>query len=126
MFESFMAVPLHFTVEFLGFLMTAGAAALVLTRPSLIPGEPFNRVTAGLGFAVLAAAQVAHGGAFAVGEIDGTTDGAEFLVAARGLGYALLLIAVVGGLRAAPAVGAALALREPLLLVPAGAAALLA
>jgi two-component system sensor histidine kinase VicK len=126
MFESFMAVPLHFTVEFLGFLMTAGAAALVLSRPSLIPGEGFNRVTAALGFAVLAAAQVAHGGAFAVGEIDGTTDGAEFLVAARGLGYALLLIAVVGGLRAAPSVGAAFALREPLLLVPAGAAALLA
>ncbi|HEV2756612.1 MAG TPA: ATP-binding protein [Actinomycetota bacterium] len=126
MFESFMAVPLHFTVEFLGFLMTAGAAALVLSRPSLIPGEPFNRATAALGFAVLAAGQVAHGGAFAVGEIDGTTDGAEFLVAARGLGYALILIAVVGGLRAAPSVGAAFALREPLLLVPAGAAALLA
>ncbi|MFN2587634.1 MAG: ATP-binding protein [Actinomycetota bacterium] len=126
MFESFMAVPLHFTVEFLGFLMTAGAAALVLSRPALIPGESFNRVTAALGFAVLAAAQVAHGGAFAVGDIDGTTDGAEFLVAARGLGYALVLIAVVGGLRAAPSVGAAFALREPLLLVPAGAAALLA
>ncbi|MDQ4026181.1 MAG: cell wall metabolism sensor histidine kinase WalK, partial [Actinomycetota bacterium] len=126
MFESFMAVPLHFTVEFLGFLMTAGAAALVLSRPTLIPGEAFNRVTAALGFAVLATAQVAHGGAFAVGEIDGTTDGAEFLVAARGLGYALLLIAVVGGLRAAPTAGAAFALREPLLLVPAGAAGLLA
>ncbi len=125
MFESFMAVPLHFTVEFLGFLMTAGAAFLVLSRPSLIPGEAFNRITAALGFTVLAAAQVAHGGAFAVGTVDATTDGAEFLVAGRGLGYALLLIAVVGGLRAAPAAGAALALREPLLLVPAGVAALL-
>ncbi|MDQ4126316.1 MAG: hypothetical protein M3134_12085, partial [Actinomycetota bacterium] len=62
MFESFMAVPLHFTVEFLGFLMTAGAAILVLSRPSLVPGEGFNRATAALGFVVLAAAQVAHGG----------------------------------------------------------------
>jgi PAS domain S-box-containing protein len=125
MFESFMAVPLHFTVEFLGFLMTAGAAILVLSRPSLIPGESFNRIAAALGFAVLAAAQFAHGGAFSFADVDATTDGAEFLVAARGLGYALLMIAVVGGLRAAPAVGAAFALREPLLLVPAGAAALL-
>ncbi|MDQ3982871.1 MAG: cell wall metabolism sensor histidine kinase WalK, partial [Actinomycetota bacterium] len=115
----------HFTVEFLGFLMTAGAAFLVLSRPSLIPGEAFNRITAALGFTVLAVAQVAHGGAFVVGSVDATPDGAEFLVAGRGLGYALLLIAVVGGLRAAPAAGAALALREPLLLVPAGAAALL-
>src|SRR5918999_569477 len=101
MFESFMAVSLHFTGEFLGFLMTAGAAILVLSQPSLIPGESFNRITAALGFAVLAAAQVAHGGAFSYDDINATTDGAEFLVAARGLGYALLMIAVVGGLRAA-------------------------
>lgn len=120
-----MAVPLHFTVEFLGFLMTAGAALLVLSRPSLVAGEGFNRATAALGFVVLAAAQVAHGGAFAFGDLDATTDGAEFLASARGLGYALVMIAVVGGLRAAPAAAAAVSLREPLLLVPAGAAALL-
>ena len=120
-----MAVPLHFTVEFLGFLMTAGAAVLVLTRPGLIPGESFNRVTAALGFAVLAAAQVAHGGAFAVGTINGTTDGAQFLAGARGLGYALLLIAVVGGLKAAPSALASFSLQEPLLLLPAGASAVL-
>ena len=125
MFESFMAVPLHFTVEFLGFLMTAGAALLVLSRPTLIPGQGFNRATAALGFLVLAAAQVTHGGAFSVGGINATTDGGEFLASARGLGYALVMIAVVGGLRSVPAAGAALALREPLLLVPAGAAALL-
>lgn len=120
-----MAVPLHFTVEFLGFLMTAGAALLVLSRPSLIPGEGFNRATAALGFLVLAAAQVAHGGAFSYGDLNATTDGAEFLSSARGLGYALVMIAVVGGLRAAPAAAAAISLKEPLLLVPAGAAALL-
>nr|MDQ3958679.1 hypothetical protein [Actinomycetota bacterium] len=125
MFESFMAVPLHFTVEFLGFLTTAGAAVLVLSRPALVPGESFNRVTAALGFAVLAAAQVAHGGAFSVGTVDATADGAQFLVGARALGYALLLIAVVGGLKAAPAAPAAFTLREPLLFVPAGAALLL-
>ncbi|HYO61927.1 MAG TPA: ATP-binding protein [Actinomycetota bacterium] len=125
MFESFMAVPLHFTVEFLGFLMTAGAAVLVLSRPSLIPGEGYNRVAGALGFVILAAAQVAHGGAFSFGGLNATTDGAEFLASARGLGYALVMIAVVGGLRAAPAAGAALSLKAPLLLVPAGAAALL-
>src|SRR5688572_8940174 len=108
MFESFMAVPLHFTVEFLGFLMTAGAAVLVLSRPTLVPGEGFNRVAAALGFTVLAAAQVAHGGAFSIGGINATADGGEFLASARGLGYALVMIAVVGGLRAAPAAGAAL------------------
>ncbi|HEX2296375.1 MAG TPA: hypothetical protein VHN37_13845, partial [Actinomycetota bacterium] len=106
MFESFMAVPLHFTVEFLGFLMTAGAALLVLSRPSLIPGEGFNRVTGALGFLVLAAAQVAHGGAFSFADLNATTDGAEFLASARGLGYALVMIAVVGGLRAAPSAAA--------------------
>lgn len=120
-----MAVPLHFTVEFLGFLMTAGAAVLVLSRPTLIPGEGFNRVVGALGFVVLAAAQVAHGGAFSLAGVNATTDGPEFLSSARGLGYALVMIAVVGGLRAAPAAGAALALKEPLLLVPAGAAGLL-
>lgn len=120
-----MAVPLHFTVEFLGFLMTAGAALLVLSRPTLIPGEGFNRATAALGFVVLAAAQVAHGGAFSYGDLNATTDGAEFLSSARGLGYALVMIAVVGGLRAAPSAAAAISLKEPLLLVPAGAAALL-
>ena len=125
MFESFMAVPLHFTVEFLGFLMMAGAAVLVLSRPTLIPGEGFNRAAAALGFIVLAAAQVTHGGAFSVGGINATSDGGEFLASARGLGYALVMIAVVGGLRAAPAAGAALALKQPLLFVPAGAAALL-
>ena len=125
MFESFMAVPLHFTVEFLGFLMTAGAAVLVLSRPTLIPGEGFNRAAGVIGFLVLAAAQVAHGGAFSIGELNATTDGAEFLASARGLGYALVMISVVGGLRAAPAAAAAISLKQPLLLVPAGAAALL-
>lgn len=64
MFETFLAVPLHFTVEFLGFLVCTGGAFLVMTRPSLVPGPASNRVIAALGLGVIAAAQVAHGGSF--------------------------------------------------------------
>ena len=123
-----MAVPLHFTIEFLGFLVTAGGAFLVLSRPTLVPGPAFNRVVASLGFAVLAAAQVMHGGSFL------EADGADLLIAMRALGLVLLLVGVVGtlGSSASTEGGSArtaavgFALRKPLLLAPAGAALLLA
>jgi len=94
MFERFLAVPLHFTFEFLGFLVVAGGALLVPSRPSLIPGSRTNRMTAALGFTALAAAQVLHGGAFEIGASEGDTG--ELLVALKTLGMALILIAVVG------------------------------
>lgn len=125
MLQSFTAVPLHFTVEFLGFLVTAGGAFLVLSRRALVPGPAFNRVAAGLGFAVLAAAQVLHGGSFL------ETDGADLLVAARTLGYVLVLVGILGTLGSAAETGASasavgFALRKPLLVAPAGAALVLA
>ncbi|HEV3472884.1 MAG TPA: ATP-binding protein [Actinomycetota bacterium] len=126
MFESFLAVPLHFTIEFLGFLVMAAGAFLVASRPDLIPGGATNRGSATIGFAVLAIAQVAHGGSFlASGEAD------EVLVALKTFGLALVLIGVVGGVREAvpaPAVLAAPA-TEPMILAPAlaaGAVALMA
>ena len=64
MFDSSLAVPLHFTVEFVGFLVAAGAAFLVLSRPALVPGEPGRRRLVALGFGALAASHVLHGGAF--------------------------------------------------------------
>ena len=126
MLQSFMAVPLHFTIEFLGFLVMAGGAFLVLSRPTLVPGAGFNRVAASLGFAVLAAAQVVHGGSFL------ETDGAELLVAMQTLGLALLLVGIVGTLGAdsppktRAGAAAAFSIKKPLLLAPAGAALLLA
>ena len=90
MFERFLAVPLHFTIEFLGFLVVAGGAFLVPSRPSLIPGTRVNRFIAAAGFGALAAAQVLHGGAFAESDADQT------LTVLKTLGLALILIGVVG------------------------------
>lgn len=118
MFESFLAVPLHFTVEFLGFLVAIGGALLVVSRPELIPGPTSNRYSVALGLGVLAAAQALHGGAFYPG------DGEQVIVALRALAYALVLIGVVGGMRPAVAAVAGFELEEPLLLAPAGIAAL--
>jgi two-component system, OmpR family, sensor histidine kinase VicK len=95
MFERFLAVPLHFTIEFLGFLVVAGGAFLVMSRPSLIPGSRGSRMMAALGFGSLAVSQVIHGGSFAGAE----TDSAELLVALKALGMALILMGVVGTAR---------------------------
>ncbi|HWC15096.1 MAG TPA: ATP-binding protein [Actinomycetota bacterium] len=103
MFERFLAVPLHFTIEFLGFLVVAGGAFLVMSRPALIPSGRSGRSSAALGFAALAAAQVIHGGAFPIGE----SDASQLLVALKALGMALILIGVVGAAR--PSVAAAFA-----------------
>lgn len=122
MFEGFLTVPLHFTVEFLGFLVTAGGAALVLSRTNLVPGPSANRIAAALGLLSLAAAQVLHGGSFY------PTDGDEILVAIRALGYALLLIGIVGDLKPAATTAAlwGYEVKEPLLFAPAGAVFLVA
>lgn len=122
MFESLLAVPLHFTVEFLGFLIAAGAAILAVSRPALVPGPPSNRYSVALGFLALAVAHVIHGGAFD----PEATDGSQVVVAAKSLGFALILIGVVGTLRPT---GAAMAIagysvEKPLLFAPAGAALL--
>ena len=121
MFDSFLAVPLHFTVEFLGFLVAGGGGFLLLSRADLVPGEMSNRITAALGFFALAGAQIAHGGAFI--EVDGN----QYLVSIRALAYALLLIGLVGGLRtiAVSALTPAFQIRDPLLFAPAGVALLL-
>lgn len=120
MFESYLAVPFHFTIEFVGFMVTAGAALLIPTRPSLIPGRAVSRIVAALGFATLAAAQVAHGASFV--PLDGDPDWA--LVRAAGL--VLILLGLMGGGRSAPAAGAFVTADAPMLFAPAGAAALLA
>jgi PAS domain S-box-containing protein len=121
MFESVLIVPLHFTVEFFGFLVTFGGAILVATRPGLIPGSASNRLTASLGFAALAAAQVVHGGAF----LEAQADGNDLLVGLRAFGLALILVGVVGSLRVQAAAFAPLA-DHPFLVAPALAGILLA
>lgn len=103
MFERFLAVPLHFTIEFLGLLVVAGGAFLVPSRPSLIPGTKTNRIVAATGFAALVAAQVLHGGAFPAAEGDGD----QLLIAIKTIGFALILMGVVGAGR--PAAGAVFA-----------------
>lgn len=100
MFERFLAVPLHFTIEFLGFLVVAGGAFLVPSRPSLVPGTRMNRLVAATGFAVLAAAQVLHGGAFPSAE----GDGEQLLLAIKTIGFALILMGIMGAAR--PSAGA--------------------
>ena len=95
MFERFLAVPLHFTIEFLGFLVVAGGAFLVPSRPSLVPGTRMNRLVAAAGFAVLAAAQILHGGAFPSAE----GDGEQLLLALKTIGFALILMGIMGAAR---------------------------
>jgi two-component system sensor histidine kinase VicK len=119
MLEGFLAVPMHFTIEFLGFLVAIGGAILVLSRPGLVPGAASNRWSVGLGLGALGVAQVLHGGSFY------PSDGDPLLAAIRALAYAFILIGVVGGLRPASATAiAGFELQEPLLLAPAGAALL--
>ncbi len=121
-----MAVPLHFSIEFLGFLVSAGGAILALTRRSLVPGDPSNRITAAVGFVILALAQVLHGGSFVIGEYAFEADGEQLLVAARAAGLAFVFVGISGGLRAGTSAGAVVAIQQPLLFAPAGAATLLA
>jgi two-component system, OmpR family, phosphate regulon sensor histidine kinase PhoR len=118
MFESFLAVPLHFTIEFIGFLVTAGAALLMLSRSDLIPGPVADRRVAALGFALIAAAQVAHGGGFAAG------DGNPIVVALTALGFAAVAAGVVGWTGSGGA--SAISLQEPTLIAPAATALVLA
>jgi PAS domain S-box-containing protein len=129
MLDSYLAVPLHFTIEFLGFLVAAGGALMTFTRQSLVPGDVSNRITVGLGFVSLAIAQVLHGGGFY------EFDGDPLLIGLRALGYAFILVGIMGGIRlgsASSAAGsattavAAYRVEEPLLFAPAGAAFLLA
>ena len=121
-----MAVPAHFTVEFLGFLVFTAGAILAFTRADLIPGESSNRITAAIGFGALAAAQVLHGGSFSFGRLSAEQDGATILIGLKAVGLAFVVIGIVGSLKSfgAPAV-AGWQLREPLLLAPAVAGILL-
>ena len=117
-----MAVPLHFTIEFFAFLVAAGGAILVVSRPDLVPGAAMNRVTAAIGFGAISVSQVLHGGNF--GGAEGDT--AEILIGLRTLGIAFVLIGVVGGLRAGASAAVTVKLEEPLMVAPAAAALLLA
>jgi PAS domain S-box-containing protein len=115
-------LPLHFTVEFAGFIVFAGAVLLIATRPSVVPAGRFGRGSAALGFAVLAGAQVAHGAAFV------ENDGDPALISARALGLAFVAIGVAraGSAWSYPGVaGAAVRIREPLALASVTAALIL-
>ena len=120
MSESLLEVPFHFTIEFLGFLVTAGGALVLIARTSLLPDGGSNRATAALGLAVLATAQVLHGGSFL------ESDAAKPLIALRTLGLALLFLSLVPALGRESAAAAAVASRDPLGAAPAVAALLLA
>jgi PAS domain S-box-containing protein len=126
MFESFVAVPAHFTIEFLGFLVFLGGAVLALSRGDFIGGEPSNRVTVALGFLLLAVAQVLHGGSFRLGVLDASTDGAQILIALRALGLAFVVIGVGGSIRAPATPIAVGPVKEALLGVPVAAGVVLA
>ena len=122
MVESFLAVPVHFTTEFLGFLVMAGAAVLLFSRPGLIPGEASNRITAGIGFIVLAAGQVAHGGGFRHFEVDGD----QTLIVVRSVGLLLILIGLTSGLRISAGAVVTWQVKEVWMLAPAAVAVLVA
>ena len=120
MFDSSLTTPLHFTVEFFGFLVMGGAALLSFARPTLISGAAFNRIAASVGFGALSVSQVLHGGAFI------ERDGDQFLLGLQAFGLASILVAVSGAMRSGAVVGASFSIREQVALVPAGAALLLA
>jgi len=122
MFESFLTVPLHFTVEFLGFLVFAGSAVLILARPDILAIGPVGRYMAAGGFAVAAGANVVHGASFEFA----LHDGDEVLVVARAVGFLLIAggLAVPSG--ASVSAIAPFEIREPLLFLPAATALLAA
>lgn len=117
--DSSLSVPLHFTVEFVGFLVAVAGAFLVASRTSLVPGDPGRRRLVAAGFLALAATHVAHGGAFI------PADGHEALTLIRAMGFALMLVGLAGRVEPGATAAAALQVRDPLPLVP-GALALLA
>jgi PAS domain S-box-containing protein len=119
MFEGVLAAPLHFTIEFAGFVVSAGAILCIASRASLVPGRPIGRVTAILGFALLAAASVLHGASFIEAEGDAP------LISLRAIGFVFVALAIAGGptTSGSPAL---LASQQPLLYAPAGSALVLA
>ncbi len=116
MFESYLVVPLHFSVEFLGFLVCAGGAFLVVSRPTLVPGLQSNRVIAALGLGAIAAAQVIHGGSFA------PLDSDRLVIGLYSVGLALLAVSLAGAVRPEAAAVFGLPIKQPFALAPAGAA----
>lgn len=122
MFDSVLAVPIHFTIEFLGFLVYGGAAGLVLTRPALVPESLPDRALAAGGFVVLALIEVVHGGAFV------SSDAGWVVVTGQTLGFALVLAGISGTIdkrsRDAAAALAPAPLHGALALFPAAAALL--
>jgi PAS domain S-box-containing protein len=117
--ESFLAVPLHFTLEFTGFVVAAGAAVLVLLRPVLIPGRAIGRLTAAAGFVALAIGGLVHGASFVASDTD------PLLIGLRTAGWLMVALAVAGAVPAGTA-AAAIATGEPVLYAPPGAAILTA
>ncbi|MFN2594957.1 MAG: ATP-binding protein [Actinomycetota bacterium] len=125
MLNGSLAVPIHFTVELLAFLVAAGGALLVLSRPNLIPGAVFNRICVALGFGCLAASAVVHGGGFVATDAGGHA--AQILLALRAVGYGFAFVGVAASAGATiPAAGVAFSVREPIVLLPAGSAIALA
>jgi two-component system sensor histidine kinase VicK len=117
-----VVLPLHFTIEFVGFVVFSGAVFLIWFRPSFVPAGRFGRMVAALGFAVLACAQIAHGAAFI------EADGDPQLIATRAAGLVFVALGLARGdlSRGSPSLaGAAVRLREPLSLVPVTAALVL-
>jgi len=122
MFESFLAVPLHFTVEFLGFLVFAGSAVLILARPDTLDIGRFGRFMTAAGFTVLAGANVVHGASFEFALYDGD----EVLAVTRAVGFLLAAggLAVPSKRTASLSATGSFQIREPLLFLPAAAALL--
>ncbi|MQB00031.1 MAG: HAMP domain-containing protein [Actinobacteria bacterium] len=116
MLEGFLGVPLHFTIEFFGFLAASGATLLAVSNRELIPGSSLERSTAAAGFLSLAIAQVVHGGAFLRGG-----DGSTLITALHLLALSLVMLGVVGGLRHNVSTAAVLGFERPLTLGPAAA-----
>ena len=122
MFESFLAVPLHFTVEFLGFLVFAGSAVLILARPDTLDIGRIGRSMTAAGFTVLAGANVVHGASFEFALYDGD----EVLATSRAVGFLLAAggLAVPSKRAASLSATASFQIREPLLFLPAATALL--
>ena len=122
MFESFLAVPLHFTVEFLGFLVFAGSAVLILARPDTLDIGRIGRSMTAAGFTVLAGANVVHGASFEFALYDGD----EVLAVTRAVGFLLAAggLAVPSKRAASLSATGSFQIREPLLFLPAATALL--
>lgn len=99
---NYLAVPFHFTVTFLVAVVSAAGVWATIARPSQVPAKRGPRFAFGMGWALLALAEVLHGSLVTPTELD------QGAFAMRSGAYAFFVLSLIGSRvrKAKPQVGA--------------------